>query len=99
MNTLKSNGDLRICFDLTDLKKYVVRPVCNSNTPDEIGFKLKNSKHFSVFDAIKGFFHLPLSGKSKLLTTMLTPIGLYVFNILDMELANANDLFESALCL
>ena len=42
----KQNGDLRICLDLTDLNKYIVRPVCNSNTLDEISLKLKNSKTF-----------------------------------------------------
>ena len=32
------NGDLRICLNLTDLNKYIVRPVCNSNTLDEVSF-------------------------------------------------------------
>ena len=31
----KPNGDLRICLDLTDLNKYIVRPVSNSNTLDK----------------------------------------------------------------
>ena len=35
--------------------------------------------------------------KSKLLTAMLTPEGVYVFNVLAMGLCNAGDLFESAL--
>ena len=47
----KPNGGLRICLDLTDLNKYIVRPVCNSNTLDEISFKLRNANNFSVFDA------------------------------------------------
>ena len=79
----KPNGSLRICLDPTDLNKYVVRPVCNSRT--------------LVFDATKGFFHLPLSAKSRLLAAMLMPEGVYVFNILAMGLCNAGDLFESAL--
>ena len=45
----------------------------------------------------RGFFHLLLNEKSKCLTTMLTPLGVYVFNILTMGLSNSNDLFESAL--
>ena len=84
-------------MDPTNLNKYVVRPVCNSNTLDEVSFKLKDAKFFSVFDATKGFFHLPLNEKSKLLTAMLTPLGVYVFNVLAMSLSNSNDLFESAL--
>ena len=91
----KPNGDLRICLDPTDLNKYIVRLVCNSNSLDEISFKLKDAKHFSVFDATKGFLHLPLRDSSKLFTAMLTPVGVYVFNVLAMGLSNANHLFES----
>ena len=93
----KPSGDLRICLDPTDLNKYIVRPVCNLNTLDDVSFKLKDTKFFLVFDATKGFFHLPLNEKSKLLTAMLTPPGVYVFNVLTMGLSNSNDLFESAL--
>ena len=74
----------------------IMRPVCNSNTLDEISLKLKDAK-FSVFDATKGFLHLPLNEKSKLLTVMLTPLGVYVLHVLTMGLSNSNGLFESAL--
>ena len=93
----KPKGDLRICLDPTDLNKYIVRPVCNLNTLDEVSFKLNNAKFFSVFNATKEFFHLLLNKKSKLLTAILTPIVVYVFNILTFGLSNSNDLFESAL--
>ena len=93
----KPNGSLRICLDPTDLNKYIVRPVCNSRTLDDVSQQLKDAKYSSVFDATKGFFHLPLSAKSRLLTAMLTPEGVYVFNVLAMGLCNAGDLFESAL--
>ena len=73
-----------------------MRPVCNLNTLDEVSFKVKDTKFFSVFDATK-VFHLPLDEKSKLLTARLTPLGVYVFDVLTMGLSNSNDLFESAL--
>ena len=59
----KPNSDLRIFLDPTNLNKYIVRPICNSITLDDVSFKLKDAK-FSVFDATKGFFYLPLNGKS-----------------------------------
>ena len=71
--------------------------ICNSNTLDEESFKLNDAKFFSVFDTTKGGFHLLLNEKSKLLTTMLTPLEVYEFNVLTMGLSNSNDLFESAL--
>ena len=49
----KPCGDFRICLDPTDLNKYIARPVCNSNTLDEVSFKLKDSMFFLVFDATK----------------------------------------------
>ena len=90
----KSNGSLQICLDPTDLNKYIVHPICNSYTFDEILDKLRGSLFFVVFDTTKGFFHVPMDEKSKLLTAMLTPYGTYIYNVLAMGLADATDLFE-----
>ena len=59
----KPSGKLRICLDSTNLNPHIIRPVCNSNTLDDIIHKLKNAKHYTVFDATKGFFHVPLDDK------------------------------------
>ena len=48
----KPNGSLRICLDPTDLNKEMVRPVCNSQTMDDIIEKLKGARYFAVFDSI-----------------------------------------------
>ena len=56
---------------------------------------LKDAKVFSVVDANKGFFQLPLHKDSKRLTVMLTPCGVYVYNVLAMGLSLASDVFES----
>ena len=93
----KPNGSLRICLDPTDLNKEIVRPVCNSQTMDDIIEKLKGAKYFAVFDTSKGFFHVPLDQGSKMLTAMLTPFGIYVYIVLTMGLSNATDLFETCI--
>ena len=93
----KPNGSLRICLDPTDLNKEIVRPVCNSQTMDDVIEKLKGAKYFAVFDTIKGFFHVPLDQESKMLTAMLTPFGMYVYNVLTVGLSNATDLFETCI--
>ena len=90
----KPNGSLRICLDPTDLNKYIVCPVCNSYTLDEILDKLRGSLFFAVFDMTKGFFHVPMDEKSKLLNAMLTPYSTYIYNVLAMGLSDATDLFE-----
>ena len=53
----KPNGSLRICLDLTDLNKDIIRPVCNSQTMDDVVHKLKDAKYFTVFHISKGVFH------------------------------------------
>ena len=85
------NRSLRICVDPTDLNKYIAQTVCNSRTIDDVSHLLKDAKYYSVFNATKGFFHLLLSAKSKLLMAILTPEGVNVFNVLAMGLCNAGD--------
>ena len=53
---------------------------------------------FTVFDTSKGFFHVPLDQESKILTVMLTPFGIDVYNVSAMGLSNATDLFETCMC-
>ena len=52
----KPNDDLRICLDQTNLNKYIVRPVCNSNTLDEVSFKLKDANSSWYLMLPKEFF-------------------------------------------
>ena len=63
----KPNGSLHLCLDPTDLKKEIIRPVCNSQTMDDVVHRLKGAKFFPVFNSSKGFFHIPLDQESKLL--------------------------------
>ena len=72
--------------------------MCNSRTLDDVSHLLKDVEHFSVLMLQRVFFHLPIDALSRLLTAMLTPEGVFVFNILVMGLYNAGNLFESALC-
>ena len=52
----KPNGNLRVCLDPTDLKKHIIRPICNMRTLEEIIDMLKGSMYFAVFDSTKSFF-------------------------------------------
>ena len=64
---------------------------------DDVVNRLIDAKFFPVFDTSKGFFHIPLDQKSKLLMAMLTPFGIYVYNVLATGLSNATDLFENCI--
>ena len=93
----KPNGSLCVCLDPTHLNKEIIRPVCNAQTMDDVVHELKDAKLFAVFDTSKGFFHVPLDAESKVLTAMLTPFGIYVYNVLAMGLSKATDLFETCI--
>ena len=93
----KPNGNLRVCLDPTDLNKYIIHPICNLRTLEEIIDMLKGSMYFAVFDSTKSFFHVPLDCESKQLMAMLTPIGFYLCNVLSMGLSNATDTFEKCM--
>ena len=53
--------------------------------------------YISQFDSTKGFSHVPLDEASKMLTAMLTPVGIYIYNVLAMGLSNATYIFESCI--
>ena len=93
----KPDRSLHVCLEPTDLNKEIIRPVCNAQTVDDVVHKLKDAKFFAVFDTSKGFFHVPLDAESKVLTAMLMPFGIYVYNVLAMGLSNATDLFETCM--
>ena len=71
--------------------------MCNSQTMDDIIEKLKGAKYFTVFDTSKGLFHVPLDQESKMLTPMVTPFGIFVYNMLAMGLSNATDMFQTCI--
>ena len=93
----KPNGNLRVCLDLMNLKKSIIQHVCNMRTLEEIIDLFKGSLYFAVFDSTKSFFHVPIDDDSRQLTAMLTPIGIYLYNVLAMGLSNATDIFETCM--
>ena len=76
---------------------HTVRPVCNARMLDEIIALFKDAVHFAVFDSTKGFFHVPLDEASKMLTVILTPVGIYIYNVMAMGLLNVMDIFKSCI--
>jgi hypothetical protein len=90
----RDEGDkLRICEDLTQLNKCVMRnrhimPDVNSTLA-----KLKNSVIFSKLDANSGFWQIKLDEASRKLTTFITPWGRYCFNRLPYGISSAPKYF------
>ena len=59
--------------------------------------ELKGATHFAIFDSTKSFFHVPLDEASEKLMAMLTPMGIFVYNVLAMGLFNAINIFEKCM--
>lgn len=85
-------GSVRICVDLTHLKKAVQREVHSIPSVDENLAKLGDSKIFSKLDANSGFWQIPLDDDPKLLTTFVTPFGHYCFNRLPFSISSAPEI-------
>ncbi|KAE8739942.1 hypothetical protein FOCC_FOCC014553, partial [Frankliniella occidentalis] len=75
----KGNGDLRICLDPEYLNKAIVRQKYSIPSLDELAYKVKDKKVFTVLDLKDGFWHVPLDHDSSLLCAFSTPYGVYRF--------------------
>ena len=91
---LKPDQTIRLCLDPKSLNKALVRERYELPTFEELTYKLKDSKYFSVLDANKGFWQIKLDSKSSDLTTFLTPFGRFKFLRLPFGLSVAPEIFH-----
>lgn len=90
----KKNGDVRICLDPRDLNKAVLREHHRIPTMEDIAFKFNGMKFFTIVDMKHGYWHVPLTQSSSLLTTFNTPFGRYCYNRLPFGLRSSAEVFE-----
>ena len=75
----KSEDHVRICVDLTRLNESVCRERYLLPVVEQILAQICGAKYFSKLDANSGFWQIPLSPESSLLTTFITPFGRFCF--------------------
>ena len=90
----KKSGNVRICVDLKPLNKSVLREVLPLPRVDDTLAQLAGARLFSKLDANSGFWQIPLSQESRLLTTFITPMGRYCFNKLPFAISSAPEHFQ-----
>ena len=90
----KKNGDVRICLDPRDLNKAILREHHHIPTLDDIAFKFKGMKHFTILDMKHGYWHIALTTQSSMLTTFNTPFGRYRYLRLPFGLHSSAEVFE-----
>ncbi|XP_076028441.1 uncharacterized protein LOC143017536 [Oratosquilla oratoria] len=88
----KPKGGVRITVDTSKLKSQVLRPTHPSPTPSEAISRIdRKAKYFSTFDAIQGYWQIPLAQRDRHLTTFITPYGRYMFRRGPMGLCSTGD--------
>ena len=90
----KKSGSIHICVDLKPLNESVLREVHPLPKVDETLAQLMGAKVFSKLDANSGFWQIPLSEPSRLLTTFIAPICRYCFNKLPFGIFSAPEHFQ-----
>ena len=90
----KSDGNIRICVDLTKLNESVCRAKHILPSVEQILAQLGESRVFTKLDANAGFWQIHLSNESALLTTFITPYGRFCFNRLPFGINSAPEFFQ-----
>ena len=85
---------LRVCLDPRDLYIWIKREQHYTKTIDEVVTQLSNAKFFTLVDAKKGYWHVPLYKSSSYLTTLGTPFGRFQFTRLPFGLMVSQDVFQ-----
>ena len=90
----KKSGKVRIYVDMKSLNQSVWREVHPLPKVDETLAQLTGAKVFSKLDANSGFWQIPQSQSSRLLTTFIAPMGRYCFNKLPFGIYSAPEHFQ-----
>ncbi|GBL76715.1 Retrovirus-related Pol polyprotein from transposon 17.6 [Araneus ventricosus] len=90
----KSDGNVRICVDLIELNKNVMRELHPLPKAEYSLNLLTEAKIFSKLDANSGFWQIPLDKKSSYLTTFITPFGRFRFQRLPFGISSAPEHFQ-----
>ena len=95
MFIVKPDSKLRLVANYRRLNKYVERPIHPFPSASDISGSIPyGSRYFVKFDAMKGYFQIPLHEESQALTTFLVPgLGRYCMLRAPMGLSSSGDEF------
>ena len=88
---------LRICLDLTNLNKAIIREPYHFQTPEDIAHHLADTSITTVCSCKKGYWHQALDEPSSFLTTFNTEISRYRFTVMPFGITIAGDVFQRKL--
>ena len=85
---------LRICLDPRPLNAAICREHFQLPTIEDITTRLTGARIFSKLDANHGYWQIPLSNSSQLLTTFNSPFGRYCFKRMPFGIKSAQEVFQ-----
>ena len=85
---------LCVCLDLRPLNKAICRKHFQLPTLEDITTRLTEACVFSKLDANHGYWQIPLSIESQVLTTFNSPFGRYCFKRMPFGIKSAQEVFQ-----
>ena len=90
----KTNGDVRICVDLTHVNKAVKRETYQMPSVETTINKIAAGSVYSKLDCNSGYFQLELDEESRNMTTFITPFGRFRFKRLPYGISSGPEIFQ-----
>ncbi|GBL79713.1 Transposon Ty3-I Gag-Pol polyprotein [Araneus ventricosus] len=90
----KKDGSYRPCGDYRQLNAQTIPDRYPIPRLEDFHQILKETKIFSKIDLFKAYFQIPIAEEHKCKTAIITPFGLYEFNVMSFGLKNAPATFQ-----
>ncbi|UYV70029.1 slc25a4 [Cordylochernes scorpioides] len=90
----KKDGSFRLCGDYRQLNAETVTDRYPIPRIEDFHHILKDAKIFSKIDLLKAYFQIPIEEKEKCKTAVITPFGLYEYDVMNFGLKNAPSSFQ-----
>ncbi|GBO34755.1 Transposon Ty3-I Gag-Pol polyprotein [Araneus ventricosus] len=90
----KKDGSYRPCGDYRQLNAQTIPDRYPIHRLEDFHQILKETKIFSKIDLFKAYFQIPIAEEHKCKTAIITPFGLYEFNVMSFGLKNAPATFQ-----
>lgn len=94
---LKGDGDIRICVDMRQANKAIIREKYPLPTMEQLIPKFRNAKIFSKLDLKNSFHQVELSEDSRHITTFISSHGLFRYKRLMFGISCAPECFQKQL--